>query len=130
MQNYAQRVAAMQTMEIGPALAVLDECLIRSALGSRPAEIYYDWRAIWETTTKERADIGKATAEIVGLLAGTSLFPIPTLQQAAANAMIETGALPGLEGAVDEFGLDLEEPDDADELAAAGRPDPAFEEDT
>ena len=129
LQNYAQRVAAMQSMEIGPALAVLDECLIRSALGSRPTEIYYEWRSIWETTAKERAEVGKATAEIVGALAGTNLFPIPTLQQAAANAMIETGALPGLEGAVDEFGLELEEPDEADDLAAIGRSDPVVEED-
>ena len=129
LQNYAQRVAAMQSMEIGPALALLDECLIRSALGSRPPEIYYDWRSIWETTAKERAEVGKATAEIVGALAGTNLFPIPTLQQAAANAMIETGAMPGLEGAVDEFGLDLEEPDDADDLAAIGRSNPVAEED-
>lgn len=122
LQNYAQRVAAMQSMEIGPALAVLDECLIRSALGSRPPEVYYEWRSIWETTAKERAEIGKATAEIVGALAGTNLFPIPTLQQAAANAMIETGSLPGLEGAVDEFGLELDEPDEADDLAAMGEP--------
>ena len=43
--------------------------------------------------------------------------------------MIETGALPGLEGAVDEFGLELDEPDEADELAAIGRSDPAAEED-
>lgn len=120
LQNYAQRIAAMQSMEIGPSLQLLDECLIRSALGSRPEEIYYEWRSSWETTSKEKAEIGKVTAEIVGTLAGTNLFPIPTLQQAAANAMIETGAMPGLEGAVDEFGLDLEEPDEDDEMAALG----------
>ena len=42
--------------------------------------------------------------------------------------MIETGALPGLEGAVDEFGLDLDEPDEDDDLAAIGRSDPVAEE--
>lgn len=115
MQNYAQRVATIQAMDITPALHMLDECLIRSALGARPKEIYYDWRSIWESTAKERAEVGVATASIVSSLATSQLFPVVTLQQAAANAMIETGALPGLEGAVDEFGLELEEPDDLPE---------------
>lgn len=66
------------------------------------------------------ANAGKVTAEIVASLAGSNLFPVETLQQAAANAMIETGALPGLESAVDEFGLDLEEPDEDDDLMAKG----------
>lgn len=118
LQNYAQKIGMLQATEITPALSALDECLIRSALGSRPAEIYYDWRPIWETTAKERAEIGKATADIVSVLSGTNLFPVETLQQAAANAMIETGALPGLEGAVDEHGLDLFDPDEGDDLMA------------
>lgn len=116
--NYAQRIAAMQSLDLGPAMAVLDDCLIRSALGSRPPEIYYDWRAIRETTADERAQIGKVTADIIATLAGADLFPVETLQQAAANAMIETGALPGLEAAVDEFGLDLDDPDEGDDLTA------------
>lgn len=115
LQNYAQRVATIQAMEIAPAMHMLDECLIRSAIGTRPPEIFYDWRSIWETTAKERAEVGTATAGIIASLATSQLFPVETLQQAAANAMIETGALPGLEGAVEEFGLDLAEPDDDDD---------------
>ncbi|MFB2595441.1 DUF1073 domain-containing protein [Paracoccus sp. p4-l81] len=129
LQNYAQRIAALQEMEIGPALTVLDECLIRSALGARPPEIYYDWRPIREATAKERAEVGAQTAGIISTLAGAQLFPVETLQQAAANAMIETGALPGLEGAVEEFGLDLEaEAADprSEEGDASGQPDTTF----
>lgn len=121
--NYYDRVQAMQELELGPALTILDECLIRSALGHRPDDVHYNWRSLWQTTDKERADIGKVTAEIITSLSGANLFPVETLQQAAANAMIETGALPGLEAAITEFGLELEEPDEDDEDLASPPPD-------
>ena len=31
-----------------PAMSVLDEVIIRSALGSRPPEIYYEWNILWQ----------------------------------------------------------------------------------
>lgn len=114
-RNYAQRVRAMQELDMTPAMAVLDECLIRSALGTRPPEVFYDWRSIHEPTDRERADVGQVTASIIATLKGADLFPVETLGQAAANAMIETGALPGLESAIDEFGMELMEPDEDEE---------------
>lgn len=115
LRNYYDRVQGMQELEIGPALATLDECLIRSALGGRPDDVHYNWRSLWQTTDKERAEVGKTTADIVSILAGANLFPVETLQAAAANAMVETGALPGLEAAIEEHGLVLEEDDGEDD---------------
>lgn len=120
LQNYAQRIGAMQSMEVGPSLSSLDECLIRSALGSRPDNVYYDWRSIWETTSKERADIGTSTANIIATMNSTGLFAPEVLSEAGANAMIETGAVPGLESAVDEYGGAAYRPDDDGDLAALG----------
>lgn len=117
-QNYASRIKAMQELELAPAMAVLDECLIRSALGSRPADIFYDWRALNEPTDKERAEVGKMTADTIVALHGTSLWLPEVMAAAGANAMIETGALPGLEAAVDEYGLEVVEPDPIEEAAA------------
>lgn len=114
-QNYASRIAAMQSLEIAPELSVLDECLIRSALGDRPEEIHYNWRPIYEPTDIERAALGKVTAEIISALSTSGLFLQEVLAEAGANAMIETGALPGLEGAVDEYGLDVMESDAGEE---------------
>lgn len=125
LRNYYDRVQAMQELELTPALHILDECLIRSALGSRPDDIYYLWRSLWQTTDKERADIGKTTADIIAALKGAEVLPIETLGAAAVNAMIETGALPGLEAAVEEFGIDLFAEGDEDEAAS---PQPGAEE--
>lgn len=112
VRAYYDRVQAMQELEVTPAIHVLDECLIRSALGSRPDDIHYLWRSLWQTTDKERVEVGKATAEIIATLKSAEVLPIETLGAAAANAMIETGALPGLEAAIGDHGTDLFEPDD------------------
>ena len=124
LRNYYDRVQGMQELDLGPALAVLDECLIRSALGHRPDDVHYNWRSLWQTTDKERAEVGNITAQIVQTLSGANLFPVETLQAAAANAMVETGALPGLEAAIKEHGLELEEPDPDEDL---GNPPPENE---
>lgn len=108
-QNYASRIRAMQELELTPAMSVLDECLIRSALGARPPEVFYDWRALNEPTDKERAEVGKITAEIIESMHRTGLWLPEVMAEAGANAMIETGAVPGLEAAVDEYGLEVEE---------------------
>lgn len=61
MLNYYDRVGSIQTLEMTPALYRLDECLIRSALGSRPPEIFYSWAPLKQMTEKELAEIGKST---------------------------------------------------------------------
>ena len=115
-QNYAAKIAAMQAIELSPEMAILDECLIRSALGARPPEIYSVWRPIYEPSDMERAALGKVTAEIIAALGTTGLFLEEVLAEAGANAMIETGSLPGLEAAVDEYGLDKVEVDSPEEV--------------
>jgi uncharacterized protein len=98
-------------------MSVLDECLIRSALGDRPEEIHFNWRPIYEPTDAEKASLGKTTAEIITALGATGLFLEEVLAEAGANAMIETGALPGLEAAVEKYGIGIDG-DEEDEIAA------------
>jgi phage-related protein (TIGR01555 family) len=107
LTNYYDRVRGMQELEIGPEMQILDECLIRSALGNRPSALHYEWRSLWQTTPKERADIGKTVAETIKIVADTKLFNSDALAKAAENAMVEAEALPGLE---DAMGDQLEEP--------------------
>jgi uncharacterized protein len=116
-QNYAAKIAAMQSLEIEPEMSILDECLIRSALGDRPEEIHFNWRPIYEPTDAEKALLGKTTAEIITALGATGLFLEEVLAEAGANAMIETGALPGLEAAVEKYGIGIDG-DEEDEIAA------------
>ena len=102
-RGYYDRVKAMQTLELQPAMAVLDECLLYSALGKRPAEIFYSWRPLWQPTTKERAETGKIIAETFVAISGLDLLPPEALGKAIVNGLTESGLAPGLEADVAEY---------------------------
>jgi len=112
-RNYYDRIQSMQELELSPAIAILDECIIRSALGSRPAEIYYEWRPLWQPTATEKATIGKTVADTISVLSSSGLFNADALSKAATTTLVEGNVLPGLEAAIEEFGteIDPEEPD-------------------
>jgi len=115
LRGYYDLVRVHQTLWIEPELQILDECLIRSALGSRPAELHYSWRPLWQLSEKEiaeNADKLMSAAEKADRIGITSP---EALGKAAVNALTESGAFPGLESYADEFGED--EPDDDDEGA-------------
>lgn len=101
--NYQDRIQSMQELEIGPAMVVFDECLIRSALGNRPSEIYYVWNSLWQTTPTQRVTNGKIVAETIKTLSETRLLPEEALSAAAVTALVENNALPGIETAMKKY---------------------------
>lgn len=104
---YFDRINHEQTTKIEPAMAMLDECLIRVALGSRPPEVWYEWRPLRQVSETERATIFKATADAARALAGTmagELLPLDALSDSLANELIEQGVLPGLDMKLQEYG--------------------------
>ncbi len=121
-RNYYDNVASRQKLEIKPAMSVLDEGLIRSALGSRPKEVHYTWAPLWQATAKERADIGKTTADTIKALKDSGLFPEDALSTAAVNLLVELSVMPGLEAAIEKFGAEL--PDDDDDLPGTAADQP------
>lgn len=104
MRNYYDRISSIQTLEIDPAIKILNECLIRSATGARDAAIHYVWASLWQTTDKERADIGKINADTINVLYSTNLFPPEALAKAAMNMLVENSVMPGLIEEVEEVG--------------------------
>ncbi len=104
MRNYYDRIKALQNVEITPAINNLDECLIRSALGSRPEDIWYEWASLWQTTEKEKADIGYIAAQTLKELNDTALYPQEAIANAGINMLTEFGVMPGLQDAVEEAG--------------------------
>lgn len=107
-RNYFDMIQSHQKLELGPAMAVFDECLIRSALGSRPADIHYTWNDLKQTSDRERADVLKTVADSARALAGNGgtsaeIIPVEVLGKAVANRLVEDGVLPGLEDAMEEF---------------------------
>ncbi|WP_404927145.1 DUF1073 domain-containing protein [Mesorhizobium sp. ORM16] len=123
LRNYYDRLSAMQQVEMTPAMHRLDEALIRSALGSRPADVYYEWAPLWGMSEKEKADVFKTKSDAARALAGgngqSPLIPIDALSEALVNAFVEDGSLPGLEAAIDEFGTLAEQEPSEDEVVAA-----------
>lgn len=104
---YFDRIGHVQATEIQPAMALLDECLIHQALGSRPPDIYFEWRPLRQLTEGERADIFTKTATAARSLAGATageLIPMDALSDALVNELTEQGVLPGLDQAIAKYG--------------------------
>lgn len=109
---YYDRVEDVQTDDIAPAISLLDDCMITQALGDRPAEVYYEWAPMRQKTEAENADIFSKYATAARSLAGNEVdgvIPLDALSAAMVNALTESGALPGLEGYVKDFGRQAEE---------------------
>lgn len=124
IRNYYDRVSAIQELEMAPAMTVLDECLIRSAMGARPPEVTYRWNSLWQMTERERFENGKIGAEIVEALKRADIVPSEPLAESAVSMLSGLGIMPGLEAAVEEyFAEHPEEPETeggVDPLAEAG----------
>jgi phage-related protein (TIGR01555 family) len=120
---YHDRIQSIQELELTPAMARLDECLIRSATGTRDQAIYYHWAPLEQMSEKERADIFKTKSDaaraLIGSSSGQEIITREALSDALVNTFTEDGSLPGLDGFIDEYGkLSEQEPDEADSLAA------------
>ncbi len=100
---YFDRVRVMQTLDLDPAMEILNECLIRSALGNRPPELHWAWRPLFQPTAKEQADMGKVLVDSVKVLYDMDILPQEALADTIVNTLTESGAFPGLEGKVKEF---------------------------
>lgn len=103
IRNYYDHIQSRQEVELGTNIDALDEVVIRSALGNRPSDVYYNWRSLWQPTEKERAETDKARAETSNVYLTSALVPQPVLLVAVRNQLIESGAYPGIEKAYEEY---------------------------
>lgn len=104
LRNYYDRISAGQELSLRPALSVLDECLIRSALGTRPPDVHYTWGSLWQISDKDRMEIGDKITSILERLNGSGLYPQEAVAEAGVNALVEHSVLPGLDQAVEAAG--------------------------
>jgi phage-related protein (TIGR01555 family) len=116
LSAYYDRINSIQMNEFEPAMAILDECLIRHALGNRPAELWYEWRSLWQMSDKEKSEIAdRTTAAIDKFVTAMSKAP-EYMAESIINAVTEIGLLPGLEVSYADWitagGIDSEEPED------------------
>lgn len=104
---YFDRIGHIQATDIQPAMELLDECLMYQALGSRPPELYFEWRPLRQLTESERAEIFSKTATAARSLAGGTegaIIPMDALSEALVNELTEQGMLPGLDQAIEKYG--------------------------
>lgn len=115
LSSYYDRINSEQENEIQPALELFDEVLIRTALGARPDDIFYNWGSLWQMSDEKKAEIGNKQADTLSKLVATGLFDQDELSRAAVNLLTESGTMPGLEAYTD--GDDV--PDKVDALGGA-----------
>ena len=123
LSTYYDHVNTLQSNEVQPAIAILDECVIRSALGNRPDDVWYTWASLWQTSDKERAEIGEKIANKWSKI--STMIPSEALVTAIINDLTESGVGGGIEqsyedwvneGGLEEIDLDEEVmPDGADD---------------
>lgn len=120
MKNYHDRIVSMQSLSITPALHRLDECLIRSALGARPDEIFYTWSPLEQMNEKERAEVGKMNADTAETLTRTGLFTPEELRTVVSNQLVESSFYPGLDQIIEQTGGDFDLGGEGEEDSSPG----------
>src|SRR5262249_2812547 len=74
-RNYYDRLASEQSVVLQPALAKLDEVIIRSALGTLPPNVSYEWNSMWQLDDKTKADTALVKAQAFKIDADEGLIP-------------------------------------------------------
>lgn len=108
IRNYYDSVKSKQTNLLTPAISSLDEVLIRSALGDKPKDVWYEWDSLWQETDEEKLAKAERKAKIFQIDAITGLLPEMALGKARENQLIEDGTYPGLEEAIEEAEAEAE----------------------
>jgi phage-related protein (TIGR01555 family) len=101
-RNYYDKLAGEQTTVLTPAMSVLDEVIIRSALGTRPPEIYYEWASLWQLSDGDKADIALKKAQAYQVDVNAGQIPAVALANGRVNQLIEDGTYPGLQKALED----------------------------
>lgn len=100
--NYDEMIAARQELELRPNLDRLDEIMLRSALGKRPAEIHYVFAPLKTPDPKEEAEIADKQADTAKKYVDAGLVPLPVMAKVVQNRLVEDAVYPGLEAALKE----------------------------
>lgn len=109
LRNYYDHVRVVQTTDIQPDLARLDQALLASSLGSVPDDIFYNWNPLWQMDDKEKTAISYQKAQIFQIDVNAGLLDRNVLKEARENQLIEDGLYPGFEQTLDELDGTAEE---------------------
>lgn len=134
-RDWAKAIRARQTLQLQPCLDQLDAALIPSALGSRPADVWWEFAPLDQPTEKEEADRFATWMGAMEKAQATAAIPEVAFAKALQTGIVENGWAPGLEGALDDipeaerYGIDQDEGDGSDPSALTEADDPDDEDD-
>ena len=103
IRNYYDNIKSIQENELTPAMRVLDQMIIRTALNSIPPEVHYRWRSLWQMNDEQKAEIGKKIVDKYVQLVNAQVFPDELAFDQVVNEMTEAGVAPGLEKLAEEW---------------------------
>ena len=129
VRNYYDRISAEQKLFLKPMQQPLMEYLIQSALGTRPPELWYQFRPLWQLSEKEQSENFSRDATSFKALADGGLVPLDALAKSACNKISDDGYLPGFDEALaeasetpEEMAISTQEAEkELAEMAAAGK---------
>jgi phage-related protein (TIGR01555 family) len=108
-RNYYDKVKTEQKTVMGPQLSRLDEVFIRSVFGTRPEELHYDWRSLWQLDETDSADVALKKAQAFKIDVDSGVIDPQVMRDARQNQLIEDGTYPGLEATIEEFQNSMED---------------------
>jgi phage-related protein (TIGR01555 family) len=108
-RNYYDKVKTEQKTVMGPQLSRLDEVFIRSVFGTRPEELHYDWRSLWQLNETDSADVALKKAQAFKIDVDSGVIDPQVMRDARQNQLIEDGTYPGLEATIEEFQNSMED---------------------
>lgn len=120
---YFDHIKSMQENIIQPACHVLDGMIIKTALGSIPADVYYNWRSLFQMDDKEMAEIGVQIVKKYKDAVDAGIFDAGFATAPMINELTEAGVSPGLEAAYSEWLLGADDNDDDSGMGDLRGPD-------
>lgn len=99
LNNYYDNIRAQQNTYLDPAMSMLDQVMVRSAIGKMPSDFNYDWRTLYQPNRKELAEARKVEAETDILYLDANI-----IQRSQVMRRLETDEIHHFpEGVIDEM---------------------------
>lgn len=102
-RDWNKMVRAKQNLILRPCMDQLDAVLVPSALGSRPAGLWWVFAPLDTPTEAEEATRFKTTMEAMKLASDMAFVPDEAFAKAGQNTIVEGGWMPGLDAALAEI---------------------------
>lgn len=101
--NYHANLDASRELDLRPRLEMVDEALLRSALGERPANAWFEFNPFEVDSEATKTENAVRRANAIKTLADSGSVPEQVMMTLARGVLIESGDYPGAEDAYKEY---------------------------